>query len=62
MSKVCQEDSASNFGRWDEAIQDAESKLERVSERVVRLKAAIETFRRAKERGQPWPGESATHD
>ena len=62
MSNVCQEDSSVSLSRWDEAIHDAQIKLERVSKRALRLKAAIETFKRAKERGQLWPGESATHD
>lgn len=40
---------------WDEAIEYAERKLESVEKQLSQLRSAIETFRRNKEQGLPWP-------
>lgn len=43
--------------RWDEAIGDAEKAIFAARERIKHLKRSIETFKRLRDSGTPFPGE-----
>jgi hypothetical protein len=58
MSTVTQGKNAAVLRRktgWDEAIADAKRKIKELS-------FSIAVFRARKKAGEPWPGESATHN
>lgn len=40
---------------WDEAIKDAK-------EQIDRLQTAVRVFEKKRDAGEPWPGETATHN
>ena len=47
---------------WNQAITDAQAKLEAAEKKVKQLKYALATFKRNREQGRAWPGESAPQD
>jgi hypothetical protein len=50
-----------DVNKWDKAIQDAQSLLQKVENRAVRLKGAIKTFAELRDHGERFSGpESAT--
>ena len=45
--------------KWDKAISDAEGMIREAKERIAQLKSSVKTFKRLRDRGAPFPGESA---
>ena len=46
---------------WDDAIREAEQRLETVSLLATKLRVAIRNFRHLKESGMPFPVEAGEH-
>jgi hypothetical protein len=66
MSNVCQAqneaDEKNIVSGWDEVIAYTRKQLERAERRVANLRAAVKSYEWNKERGFPWPGDSATRN
>ena len=44
---------------WDTAIADAETRAEQARQLIAALKKSVRTFKRLRDRGEPFPGEKS---
>lgn len=58
MSRTHLDTSKSAVDTWDTAISDAELAIIKAREKIKHLKHSIETFRRLRDLGEPFPGEA----
>jgi hypothetical protein len=42
--------------RWEQAIADAESVIEKSESKIKEMRRAIRAFQRMRDAGEPWPG------
>jgi hypothetical protein len=54
------QDRPNDYEKWDKAIRDAQSMLERTESKAERLKRTISSLTEYRDAGEPWLGESQT--
>jgi hypothetical protein len=58
LSNKFKQTSGDKFTGWDSAIQTTEGLVQEAKERVKTLQRSIEAFKKMRDRGEPFPGES----
>jgi hypothetical protein len=57
---MCKAVNKENAKRWNQAIEDAEDTISKCERKIESMKAAIVTFKQARDEGAPYPASQSS--